>query len=87
MHFDCPGCKQRFEIDNDRAGEHLSCPVCERVIRVPMAPLVIHKGRLNGGVRLVPIPPQARIVRKGSLAERVAALKAAKPTSEEAEFL
>lgn len=50
MHFDCPCCQQRLEIENDRVGEYLPCPSCERTIRVPRAPVVIHKG---GGRRSV----------------------------------
>lgn len=95
MHFDCPSCQQRLEIENDRVGEYLPCPSCERTIRVPRAPMVIHKGGgrrsgnstasnitsisspITGGLRLVKLPPSARHLRKGSLEERVAALKAA----------
>jgi hypothetical protein len=87
MHFDCPNCQQRLEIENDRAGECLPCPSCDRTIRVPRAPVVIHKGgggggRRSSGLRLVPIPVQARHLRPGSLAERVAALKASRVSQE-----
>ncbi|MFZ4395118.1 MAG: hypothetical protein ACOYOU_05760 [Kiritimatiellia bacterium] len=51
---------------------------------MPKAPIVIHKGLHGhkgqpgrGGVRLVPIPAAARQHRQGSLAERMAAMKAA----------
>ncbi len=81
MHFECPNCHQRLEIENDRAGELLPCPACERSIRVPKAPIVIYKGLHGhkglpgrGGMRLVPI---ARQHRQGSLAGRMAAMKAA----------
>ncbi len=78
MHFDCPTCQQRLAVEDDRTGEHLPCPACERVIRVPRVPIVIYKGRRNpGSVRLVPIPASARMFRRGSLAERVAALQSA----------
>ncbi len=79
MFFNCPGCQQRLEIENDQAGEYLPCPACERVIRVPRAPMVINRAArpAPAGVRLVSIPASARVHRKGSLAERVAALKAA----------
>jgi hypothetical protein len=82
MHFDCPNCQQRLEIENERAGEHLPCPACNQTIRVPMAPLIIHKGKRSGGVRLVTIPPGDRHLRKGSLAARVVALKAAQEVQE-----
>jgi len=76
MHFACPICQRRLEIENDRAGECLLCPACNRQICVPKAPLVIHKGLHNmGGIRLVAKPPEVRKPRKGSLEERVAALK------------
>ena len=77
MHFDCLHCQQRLAIEDDRAGESLTCPTCGQRICVPPAPSVIYKGRRNtGGIRLVPILP------KGSLARHMAALRAAQRTPE-----
>ncbi len=48
------------------------------MVRIPKPQVVIHKGRRSSsGVRLVPVPASDRRHRKGSLAERMAALKAA----------
>ncbi|MEI8243753.1 MAG: hypothetical protein WCI17_10840 [bacterium] len=76
MHFNCPGCQQRLEAESSRVGELVPCPACGRTIQVSMPPLVIHKER-SSGTRLVHRTPPPRLVRKGSLEERMAARKAA----------
>ena len=87
MYFNCPNCDVRLEIENDRSGEYLPCPACEAEVRVPKAPVIIRKGGSlqapppppppRRGMHLIPKSAEARGYLKGSLAERMAALKAA----------
>ena len=35
IQFNCPGCRQPVEVDDEWAGEHVSCPFCKRVVTVP----------------------------------------------------
>ena len=88
MHFHCSNCYQRLAIEDDRAGESFSCPACAGLICVPQAPSAIYKGRRRnkGGIRLVPVAAADRILRRGSLATRVAALRAV-PSARESVLL
>ena len=36
MHFNCPNCRQRLAIEDNRGGEQLPCPACHRQLRVPL---------------------------------------------------
>ncbi len=35
IQFNCPGCRQPVEVDDEWAGEHVSCPFCQRVVTAP----------------------------------------------------
>lgn len=37
MKFECPGCGQRLEADEDFAGAFFRCPSCEREVQAPCA--------------------------------------------------
>ena len=82
MNFNCPSCQTRLEADPHQVGEELPCPACNTLLFVPRkAPMVLRKP--VNKVRLVPIAPASRQYRKGSLAERIAAMRATQPLPEE----
>ncbi|MCH8913676.1 MAG: hypothetical protein IIA33_08935 [Planctomycetes bacterium] len=35
IQFNCPGCRQPVEVDDEWAGEHVACPFCQRVVTAP----------------------------------------------------
>ncbi len=35
IQFNCPGCRQPVEVDDEWAGEHVTCPFCQRVVTAP----------------------------------------------------
>ncbi len=35
IQFNCPGCQQPVEVDDEWAGEHVACPFCQRVVTAP----------------------------------------------------
>lgn len=35
IQFQCPGCKQPIEVDDEHAGKTAACPYCRGVITVP----------------------------------------------------
>lgn len=77
MYFHCPHCRQSLDAEPDMVGTFLPCPACGQAIRVPFPSQRVQIARPRE-IRLVqrprvPPPPP----RKGSLAERVATLKAA----------
>jgi hypothetical protein len=37
IQFNCPGCRQPVEVDDEWAGQHVACPFCQRVVTAPAA--------------------------------------------------
>ncbi len=35
IQFNCPGCRQPVEVDDEWAGQHVACPFCQRVVTAP----------------------------------------------------
>ena len=50
IQFNCPGCQQPVEVDDEWAGQHVACPFCHRVVTTP------NESTLASSI----IPPTAR---------------------------
>lgn len=37
IQFNCPGCRQPVEVDDEWASQHVACPFCQRVVTAPAA--------------------------------------------------